>query len=84
MPFYDCSEPFCKNRERLVVTVENLNLRVYRCCENVDTRKESDMDVRKALWSLLDKAEGPEPDSVNENLFLGIGNFDLIFKYGSK
>jgi hypothetical protein len=33
---------------------------------------------------LLDKAEGPEPDSVNENLFLGIGIFDLIFKHGSK
>jgi hypothetical protein len=33
---------------------------------------------------LLDKAEGPEPDSVNEHLFWGIEIFDLIFKYGSK
>jgi hypothetical protein len=32
-----------------VVTVENLNYGVYRVLENVDTRKESDMDVRKAL-----------------------------------
>jgi hypothetical protein len=38
------------------------------------------MDVRKALWSSLDKAAGPELDSVNEHLFWGIENFfDLIF-----
>jgi hypothetical protein len=56
-----------------------LNYGVYRVLENVDTRKESDMDVRKALWSLLDKAEGPEPDSVNENLFWVL-KIDLIFQ----
>jgi hypothetical protein len=41
------------------------------------------MDVRKALWS-LDKAAGPEPDSVNEAFVLGIGNFWFDFQNGSK
>jgi hypothetical protein len=45
---------------------------------------EFDMELRKALWSSLDKAAGLELDSVNEAFVLGYGNFDLIFKYGSK